>query len=125
MAFEIGNLKFAKVQKFCEKAKMPKLGTKNALCGCFWAKIFENYWHTRNQHPQICLIAKFCEKKKMLKSRIELVGYFSARILKNCYHIWNQHTQVCLIEKFREKKETSKLENRSDLLIIFDQEWFI
>ena len=58
----------------------------------------------------------------MIKSRINLVEYFWVRILRNCCHIGNQHTQNCLIEKFREKKETSKFENRNDLLIIFDKE---
>ena len=52
---------------------MRKLGTKNALFGCFWAKIFKTYEHTGNQHPQICLIAKFCEKTKMFQPRIKFV----------------------------------------------------
>ena len=46
---------------------MSKFGTKNALFGYFWARILKNYFHISNQHPQICLIAKFLEKVKMPK----------------------------------------------------------
>ena len=42
---------------------MPKFGTKNALYGYFWARILKNYCHNCYQHPQIYLIAKFCEKE--------------------------------------------------------------
>ena len=41
---------------------MCTFGTKNALIGYFWARIFKNYCHILNQHPQICLIVKFCKK---------------------------------------------------------------
>ena len=41
---------------------MPKFGTKNALFGCFWARILKNYFHIWNQPLQICLLAKFWEK---------------------------------------------------------------
>ena len=59
---------------------MPKLGTKNPLCGCFWPKIFKSYWHTRNQHPQICIIAKFVEKKPpYLGTQNTLPGYFELK----------------------------------------------
>ena len=34
-----------KMTKFCEKAKFPKLGTKNALFGYFWSRILKNYCH--------------------------------------------------------------------------------
>ena len=32
---------------------MPKFGTKNALFGCFWAKILKSYRHISNAQPQI------------------------------------------------------------------------
>ena len=32
---------------------MPKFGTKKALFGYFWARILKNYYHIRNQRPQI------------------------------------------------------------------------
>ena len=68
---------------------MSKFGTKNALFGYFWARILKNYRHICNQHPQICLIARFCEKtkKSKLETKNSLFGYFWARILKNYYHI--------------------------------------
>ena len=74
---------------------MPKFGTKNALFGYCWDRILKNYCHIWNQHPQVCLTAKFCEKTKMPKfgTKNALFGYFWDRKLKNYCHIWNQHCQ--------------------------------
>ena len=52
---------------------------KIALFGCFRARIFlKNYCHIWNQHPQICIFAKFCEKTKMPKfgTKNALFGFF-------------------------------------------------
>ena len=59
-------------------------GPKNALFGYFWTRTFKNYCHIWNQHPRICLVAKFCEKTKLPKSGTKniLFGYFWARICK-------------------------------------------
>ena len=86
---------------------MAKLKTKLALFGYFWAIILQNYCHVWNQHPQICLFAKFCEKGKMTKFGIKraLFGYFWARILKNYCHIWNEHTQICIFANILEKNK--------------------
>ena len=46
---------------------MLKFETKNALFGCFEARIFKNYCHISNQHPRICQFTKVREKLKMLK----------------------------------------------------------
>ena len=46
---------------------MPKFGTKNALFWYFWAGILQQNFHILDQHPRICLIAKFREIMKMLK----------------------------------------------------------
>ena len=56
---------------------MPKFGTKNALFGCFWARILENYCHIWNQQLGISLIAKFCEEAKMpkLETKNTLFGF--------------------------------------------------
>ena len=72
---------------------MPKFGTKNAWFGFFGQEFENNIW---NQHPRICLIAKFRRKTKMYKfgTKIALFGYFWARILRNYCHIWNQHLQI-------------------------------
>ena len=44
---------------------MHKFWTKNALARCFWARIKKkNYCHFLDQHPRICLIAKFKEENK-------------------------------------------------------------
>ena len=42
--FEISTLEFL-VAKFCEKMKMSRFGTKNALLGYFWTRLFKNYCH--------------------------------------------------------------------------------
>ena len=45
---------------------MPKIENKNALFGSFWARILKDCYHSCIQHPQDCLIAKFCQKQKFL-----------------------------------------------------------
>ena len=70
---------------------------QKCLIWVFWGRISKNYCHTWNQHPQISLLAKFCEKTKMPKfgTKTSLFGYFWGRISKNYCHIWNQHPQIC------------------------------
>ena len=59
-----------------------------------------------NQHPHICLIAKFCKKKRLPKFRtLNGFAYFGGKISKKTYHIWNLHTKICLIGKFCKKKK--------------------
>ena len=68
------HLRISVIAKFCEETKMPKFGTKNDLLGIFdqecviWVflgkNVLKNYCHIWNQHPQICLFAKFHEKTK-------------------------------------------------------------
>ena len=96
-----------------KKSKIPKFGTKNTLFGCLWARTFKNSSHVWNQHPSICLIAKFGKKTpKMPKfeTKNALFGYFLAGILKTYCHTWNQHPWICLIAKFH-KKTTRKCLN--------------
>ena len=90
--FEISALKLALLQNLVQKIKILKFGTKNALFGYFWARIWKWYCHIWNQHPRICLIAKFCKKTKTPKfgTKNALLGYFWAAILKNNCHIWNK-----------------------------------
>ena len=70
--FEISTL------KFCEKTKIPKLGSKNALFWYFWGRILKSYSHIWNQHRWISIIAKFCEETKMPKvgTKNALFGHF-------------------------------------------------
>ena len=77
-----------------------------------------NVW---NQHPWICQLAKFLEKKKIPKSGTKnaLFGYFWANIFKNFYHIWNQHPRFCLIAKFYVETRMSKFGTKSLLLRLF------
>ena len=70
---------------------------KNAFFLCFWARILKKYCHIWNRHPQICLVARFCERAKMCTfgTKNALIGYFWTRIFKNYCHIWNHHPQIC------------------------------
>ena len=72
------------VRKFCEKTKLHKFGTKNALFGYFCTGVLKSYCHIWDEHPQICLTAKFFEKTKMPKFGTinALVEYFWAKILR-------------------------------------------
>ena len=65
----------------------------------------KSYCHIWNQHPQICLFAKFHGKTKMPKfgTKNAWFGYFWTGIWKQFCHIWNQHPQISLIAKFCEK----------------------
>ena len=63
--------------KFCEKMKMPKFGTQNALFGYFWARISKSYFYISNQHPRVCLIAKFREKNAKIWNQKCLIWVFS------------------------------------------------
>ena len=72
---------------FREKIKSPQCGTKNALLGLFdqeclilvfYLKIFkEKHCPNSNQHPEICLIAKFCQKKKKSLNLVPQMFYLS------------------------------------------------
>ena len=63
--------------KICEKMKMPKFGTQNALFGYFWARISKSYFYISNQHPRVCLIAKFREKNAKIWDQKCLIWVFS------------------------------------------------
>ena len=111
------HLRICLVAKFYKKTKIPKFGTKNAVFGFFWPKMFyldifqlefeNNYCYILNQHPRICLIAKFYEKVKIPKfgTKNVLCEYFWAMIYKNYCHTWNQHPRICLIIKFCKKNQ--------------------
>ena len=73
--------------------KCLNLGPKMRDSGNFGLEFEKNYCHIWNQHPRICLIAKYHEIVRMPKFEIKSTkfGYFGARILKNDCHIWNQH----------------------------------
>ena len=78
--------------------------------GIFGLEFEKKYCHIWNQHPRICLNAKFREKTKMPKfgSKSALFGYFYARILENYCHVWNQHLRICLIPDFCEETKMLK-----------------
>ena len=100
---------------------MLKFGTQNDFFGYFWARISKSYCYIWNQHPRICLIAKFCEKTKMLKfgTKNALFGYFWARILRNYCHIWNQHPQFAYLQNFAKKQKCLILGPKMPYLGIF------
>ena len=93
------------MRKVCEKTKIPKLGSKNALFWYFWGRTLKSYSHIWNRHRWIRIIAKFCEETKMPKvgTKNALFGYFWTGIWKQYCHIWNQHPRICVIAKFCEE----------------------
>ena len=100
---------------------MLKFQTKSTLLGHFWARLLKNYFRIWNQHPRICLFAKFCRKLKSTKFRSEsdLFGSFFARFYRNYCHIWNQHPQICIFAKFREKIKMRKFGIKKCLIWVF------
>ena len=64
--------------KISRKTKMSKFGTKNVSFMYFWAGIWKQYYYIWNQHPRICLFAKFRQKTKMPKfgTKNALLGIF-------------------------------------------------
>ena len=97
--FKISILKFVYLQNFMKK--IPKFGTKNAWFGYFWARIWKQFCHIWNPHPQICLFAKFHKKTKMpnFGTKNAWFGYFGAGVWKQYCHIWNQHPGIYLTAK--------------------------
>ena len=52
-----------------KETKMLKSGTKNALFGHFWASFLKNIVIFEISTLELCLIAKFCKKRKIPKFR--------------------------------------------------------
>ena len=100
---------------------MPIFGTRFVCFVYFWAEIWKQYCHIWNQHPRICLIAKFREKTKMPKfgTKNALFGYFWARILESYCHIWNLHLRICLTPNFCEETEMPKFRTKNALFEYF------
>ena len=73
--------------KIFRKRKMRKSGPKKAVFGYFWARIFKNYCHIYYQHPQICLIATFFQKKTQILVQKCLVSVSFCWNFKRYSHI--------------------------------------
>ena len=97
----ISTLKIFQLQNVAKEQKC-LICDQKCLIWFFWGIILKNYCHIWNQHPQICLIAKFCKNTRMLKfwSKNALFGCFGARVIKNYCHVWNQYPRICVIAKF-------------------------
>ena len=103
--------------KFHEKTKMSKFETSNLWFRYFWIGIWKICCQIWNQHPRICLIAKYCEIMKVPKigTKSVLFPYFWARILQNYWHIWNQQLRISVIVKFCEETKMPKLWTKTAL----------
>ena len=76
--------------------------------GILGEELFKKLSHIWNQHPAICQVAKFCEKKLSnlgAKNDLWLKKVFVIEFQKKYCHIWNEHLQICLISKFCKKKQ--------------------
>ena len=89
--------------------------------GIFGLEFEKKYCHIWNQHPQICLIAKYHQIMKMTKfgTKSTLFGYFWARIFKNYCHIWNQHLQISVTVLFCKKTKMPKFGTKNTLSVYF------
>ena len=108
------------IAKYCEIMKRPKFETKKSLFRYFWARILKNIW---NQHLQISVIVRLCEKKKKKMNKFGTknvwFGYFWAGIWKQYCHIWNQYPRICLIAKFHGKTKAPKFWTKNALFAYF------
>ena len=104
---------------------MLKYGTNKGLIWYFWARILKNYCDFLNEHSQLFLVAKCCEKTKMAKfgTQNALFWYFCARILKHSCHIWNRHPHVFLVAEFCEKTKMPKNGSKNTLFEFFFLAW--
>ena len=75
------------------------------------------------QHLQICLTAKFLEKKIIPKfgTKKELFWYFWAQIWKKKCLIWSQPRPICLIAKFLKKWKSWNLRPKMHYLFSFGE----
>ena len=125
------HLRISVIANFFKEIEMHKFRTKNALFAYFWPKmpylgifgqeLYKKYCQIWNQHPQICLFAKFHEKRKMPKFGAKNVWfmYFWAGIWKQYCHIGSQHPGICLIAKFREKTKMPNFGTKNALFGYF------
>ena len=121
--YKIRTLEFVKLYNSsnCQKRKLSRIGSKNALFGYISARVLKSYCHIWNQHAQICKTAKFCGKNKMpnFSTKNALFGYFWVRSLKNYCQVWNQHPQTCQTAKFLEKTKMSLFQTKNALFAYF------
>ena len=108
-------------RKILQKTKMAKFGTQNTLWGYFWTGVWKQYCHIFNQHPLICLVAKFREIMKMPKFRTKNAscGYFWATILKNLLSYLKSAPSNFSNSKFREKTKIPEFETKNALFGYF------
>ena len=81
----------------------------------------KNYCQIWNQHPQICLFAKYDKEIKMPKfgTKSALFWYFWAGIWQQYCHILNQQLRMCLTAIFCRKTETTKFGTKNALFGYF------
>ena len=80
--------------------------------GIFGVEFQKKNYHILNQHSQICLIAKFCEKTKMPYLDVFWVEF------ENC-HILKQLPRICLTAKFCQIMKMAKFGTKNDLFGYF------
>ena len=102
--------------------KMPNFGTKNTLLAYFWVRISKRYCHIWNKHPQVCLIGKFCKKKKKFKFGIKnaLFQYFCARIFKKILsYLKSASSNLSICKNFAKQQLCLNLGPKMPYLCIF------
>ena len=84
-------------------------------------QLIKNHCHIWNQHPRICLTAKFCKKTKMPKfgTKNARFAHFEVRIWTYYCHIWNKHPWIYSTAKFWKKTKMPKFGTKNALFGYF------
>ena len=100
---------------------MPKFGIKSALFGYFWGRILKNCCHTWNQHLQISIFKKLCEKKQQclnLGLKMPYLGNFGQNFEKLLSNLKSAPSNLS-VSKILQKIKMLKFRNESALFGYF------
>ena len=93
--------------------KYLSFGLKMQYFGIFGLAFENKYYHIWNQHPRICLIAKFCEKPKMPKfgtknAYLSISGLHNVRAILSYLKSAPSNLSNCKILRKKTKKVRAK-----------------
>ena len=103
------------------KIKNSSIWDQKCLIWVLLTSISKNRSHISNQHPRICLKAKFGAKIKTLKfeTAYVLFRYFKAGIWKHYCHAWNQYSWIFLYAKVHTKIKILRFRTKTPLFEYF------
>ena len=91
----------------------------------FGTEIWKNCCHIWNQHPQICLFAKFHKKIKMPKlgPKMPALAIFKLKVEKNNAIFETSTLKFAWMQNFAENQKCLNLRPKMPYLSIFDQKY--